>query len=223
MRKRIFGLALVFSGFLLCVVGISHSDAASLKNSIVGKWIREEWHALDKNVEFLKDGTFIDGGNVSDYRFIDENRLRVTGPRGTGMLFEGSVEAGAWLLRLKVDENVTYYYVSEKDKNRRQLLADHYAHQGVRYLGERPLHSAIARFNKAIELDPNLFKGYVGLASAYSLKGDEENACYWLSEAVKKAKNLDQLKWFIIGNLNFSDEFKNSDCYTKILGANFPN
>lgn len=222
MRRRIFGLALVFSVFLLCVVSISHSDAASLKSSIVGKWLVVDWYG--ENLEFLKDGTFIRGDNVSDYRMIDDNRVRVTGPMGTGMLFEGSINnvSNTWQLGLKENNKVTHYYISEKDKYLRDTFADYHAMKGVEGLRERPFNSAIKMLNKSIELAPDLFKGYVGLASASSLTGDEDNACYWLSEAAIRAKNLDKLKEFILTRLSFSDKFQDSGCFAKILGPNFP-
>lgn len=74
-RYLILGIVLVFSLFVFSSV----SESASLQSRIIGKWVGVD---SDEKVEFVKDGTIIivtkEGVSlVGDYRFIDENRIRM--------------------------------------------------------------------------------------------------------------------------------------------------
>jgi len=52
---------------------------------------------------------------------------------------------------------------------------------GNRYLEELNYESAIVAYTKVIEVDPNNYKAYMGLAKAYELNGEDANAIavYW--------------------------------------------
>lgn len=113
------GLALVVSVFLLSVA-VSCSKTESMKSSISGKWFRVGGHNLGKQIEFLEDGTFIDGENAGDYRFIDDNRLRIDGPMGQAIVFEVSIDKEG-SLNLKGHDDEVLNYVTEKAWEERQV------------------------------------------------------------------------------------------------------
>src|SRR3990172_4961122 len=88
IRKMIICSVSLALFFVFCSV----SEAASLKNQILGKWFDKD----GTTIEFFKEGTVIIGSGVGDYKFIDDYRLRMDvkgGLFGSGaMVFEVSID-----------------------------------------------------------------------------------------------------------------------------------
>lgn len=119
MKTRFFvGLAFIFSVFLLCAVS-SRSEAASLKSSIIGKWVRTYGNG-DKQIEFLKDGTFITAEVAGDYRFFDDNRLRMDAKIVVVVVEVSIDEEGG--LNLKDPTGKVTRYIPEEVKRKRELF-----------------------------------------------------------------------------------------------------
>lgn len=110
MRKMVvLGVALVLS-FVFCSV----SEAANLKKGIIGKWFGDK-----EQIEFLKDGTVIVSSVVGDYKFIDDNRLRmdIKGIFGSGaMVFEVSIDKGTLTLTDSAGGVSKYFTKAEWEK-----------------------------------------------------------------------------------------------------------
>ena len=77
----VYGITLIFSLFVFFSV-TSCSEAESLKNQIIGKWVEE--NDFKSHLEFLKDGTVVSlvshegvSPEVGDFKFISNNRLRI--------------------------------------------------------------------------------------------------------------------------------------------------
>lgn len=174
MRRRSFiGLAFVFSVFLLAVV--SFSEAASMKSGIVGKWFRVEGHGLGEKIEFLKDGTFIDGKRAGDYRFIDDNRLRIDGPMGQAIVFEVSFD-NAWVLSLKMHDGEVVKYADLKSKEGIRYASNAFNSKAFHLFANKQYDEAIDSYDKAIELEPDDAMAYQNRAAAYSSKGQVDRA-----------------------------------------------
>src|SRR3989344_2052734 len=96
MKKAlVFGMVLVFSVFVLSSV----SNAIDLKKAIIGKWFGNDGTTF----EFFKERTVTLGSGVGDYKFIDDNHIRmdVKGLFGSvAMVFEVSIDKeGALILK----------------------------------------------------------------------------------------------------------------------------
>lgn len=107
--KRHFTFLTVVLSFFVLFSDISCSEAASLKSSIIGKWFRVDGN---EQIEFLKDGTVIVGSNAGDYKFIDDNRLRLDFKTGV-IVFEVSIDKEGGL-NLKEPTGRSSRYLTEK-------------------------------------------------------------------------------------------------------------
>ena len=65
---------------------------------------------------------------------------------------------------------------------------------GVRYLSEGNYEEAIIAFNAAIEIDPKRAEAYIGLADAYELTGNVEQAIQLLEEALNLIDDKDAVQ-----------------------------
>ncbi|MBI3755339.1 MAG: PD40 domain-containing protein, partial [Deltaproteobacteria bacterium] len=101
MKRRLVFLVIAFWFFTLPIV-VTDSEAFGLKSRIIGKWVEVKNDGrYGDQIEFLKDGTVIVGSVVGDYKFIDDNRLRldVKGIFGSGaMVFEVSIDKEGQLI-----------------------------------------------------------------------------------------------------------------------------
>lgn len=167
MKRHFFvGLALVFSVLIFCAVS-SSSEAASLKSSIIGKWVRARGDG-DKQIEFLKDGTFISAEVAGDYRFIDDNRLRMDA-RGVAIVFEVSLDRNGILDLTKSTGEATRYITEAMYKKQQEFKT--YLEEGIDYRKKGQYDQAIERFSKAIALVGASDGGLLGHVRAYSLRG----------------------------------------------------
>lgn len=82
MKRYLTFLTAVLLFFALSSVS---SEAADFKEDIIGKWINVK---TGNKIEFLKDGTVIFGSSAGDYKFIDDDRLRmdIKGPFGGSVI-----------------------------------------------------------------------------------------------------------------------------------------
>lgn len=107
MRKVIvLGVALILS-FVLCSV----SEAANLKKGIIGKWIDVK---TGDQIEFLQDGTVIFASMVGDYRFIDDNRIRLDIKGAFGGIREVSIDKEGGLNLKKPNGKKSDRFLTEK-------------------------------------------------------------------------------------------------------------
>lgn len=125
MRKYTTFLALVLSIFVFSSV-ISCSEAAGLKSQILGKWLKvgvEVGVTTESSIEFLKDGTVIfvqeSVPAAGDYRFVDDNRLRVDLGGGGAMVFEVSINAKTGEMLLKEPNGKAFKYLTKAEFARR--------------------------------------------------------------------------------------------------------
>lgn len=123
-----FGYSIVFLLFILSSV----SEASNLQSRIIGKWVEVDG---DEKIEFLKDGTVIivskGFSGVGDYRFIDENRLRmnISGFWGIAgaQVFEISIDKEGHLIIKEPDGKVSEYITVEEEEKKnviRHLLLE---------------------------------------------------------------------------------------------------
>ena len=86
-------------------------DTIDLKKAIIGKWFQEN---RNKKIEFLKDSTVIWGLHAGDYKFIDDNRLRMDFKTEV-KVFEVSINKEGMLI-LKEPTGESNRYLTEKSK-----------------------------------------------------------------------------------------------------------
>lgn len=94
--KRYFAFLISVLLFSVLFAVVSDLEAFGLKSRIIGKWFTDKGQ-----IEFLKDGTIIWVSNeIGDYKFIDDNRLRVDIKGTAAMVFEVSIDKeGALILK----------------------------------------------------------------------------------------------------------------------------
>lgn len=110
MKGHFAFLTSVLLLFFLFVV-VSCSEAANLKKGIIGKWFKGH-----RQIEFLKDGTVIWGSNGGDYKFIDNNRMRIDIKGRAAMIFEVSIDKGQLILTADGDIE---RYISKSEMEKR--------------------------------------------------------------------------------------------------------
>lgn len=88
MKRNFIFLTSVLLFFILSLVSC---EAVNVKKAIIGKWVEvREDGRYGEPVEFLKDGTVIVDSNAGNYKFIDDNRLKIDITRA--MVFEVSID-----------------------------------------------------------------------------------------------------------------------------------
>ncbi len=133
---KVLGMTLVFLVFVLSFVIIPYSEAFGLKSQILGKWFEKD----GTTVEFFKEGTVTIGSGVGDYKFIDDNHIRmdIKSMFGQGaMVFEVSMDKeGALILKEptgKVSKLLTEkaynIYMAKVEAERKKLEAQRKAEE----------------------------------------------------------------------------------------------
>ena len=67
--------------------------------------------------------------------------------------------------------------------------AQEYFQKGINYFREKKYEEAIAEFEKALKIDPNLAEGYYGLGYAYCYKNQSEAALSCFQKAIELSPN----------------------------------
>lgn len=175
MKKAVvLGMVLVFSVFVLSSVSC---EAANLKKAIIGKWFTD-----GGQIEFLKDGTVIWVSDAGDYKFIDDNRLRVDIKGTAAMVFEVSIDKEGGL-NLKAPTGGSNRFVRETAyKEYKEYKAKSWPkmqpyNEGIQY-------SDIEKFNKALAIDPNFSDAYYGRGQVYYKKGQYDMAIADYNKAI---------------------------------------
>lgn len=124
-RYRDLQILVIF--LFACMCAASWSEAADLKSRILGKWVEE---GGTERIELFNDGTVIvvkEGKSATgDYRFIDNNRMRVDMKDllgSTSSVFEVSINAKTGELSFKEPAGKVSVYVTEAEFARRSDAA----------------------------------------------------------------------------------------------------
>jgi len=91
--------------------------------------------------------------------------------------------------------------------------AEIYFYRGIAYTSSKDYEKALKDYFTVLEIDENYFFAYYNLACVYSLKKEQEKACFFFRQAVKTGV----LEWNEIEKDTDLENFRESFCYQQVM------